>query len=104
MHYDGWLALPVDARKHLNLNTGDRLEVELTKDSIVLRPNGEERSTVFEEQRVAPARTANAPADAAPAHEPSEPKRGRGRPRKPVAPDPIPRIKVGGRRKTKTLV
>jgi AbrB family looped-hinge helix DNA binding protein len=37
VHYDGWVTLPVAARAQLGLTTGDRLEVELTGDAIVLR-------------------------------------------------------------------
>jgi AbrB family looped-hinge helix DNA binding protein len=38
MHYDGWFTLPAAARQKFHLTTGDRLEVELAGDTIVLRP------------------------------------------------------------------
>src|SRR4028118_332549 len=38
MHYDGWFTLPAAARQKFHLTTGDRLEVELVGDTIVLRP------------------------------------------------------------------
>jgi AbrB family looped-hinge helix DNA binding protein len=37
MHYDGWLTLPAAARQKLGLGTGDRLELELVGDTVVLR-------------------------------------------------------------------
>ena len=37
LRYDGWVTLPAAALKKFGLTTGDRLEVELTGDAIVLR-------------------------------------------------------------------
>ncbi len=37
LRYDGWVTLPAAALKKLGLSTGDRLEVELTGDAIILR-------------------------------------------------------------------
>jgi bifunctional DNA-binding transcriptional regulator/antitoxin component of YhaV-PrlF toxin-antitoxin module len=92
LRYDGWVSLPADALKKLGLDTGDRLEVEVTNGAIVLRR----------------AQKANAPgrATAEPVLEAAEPpvpapvvKRGPGRPRKtPVAALP-PTLKTRGRRK-----
>jgi bifunctional DNA-binding transcriptional regulator/antitoxin component of YhaV-PrlF toxin-antitoxin module len=68
---NGWLALPAELRDHLNLTTGDRLEIESTQGALVLRLAGHGEK---------PKLTA-APADAmVPAV-----KRGPGRPRKVVA-------------------
>lgn len=36
MHYDGWFTLPAAVRQ--SLGTGDRLELELAGDAVVLRP------------------------------------------------------------------
>jgi AbrB family looped-hinge helix DNA binding protein len=37
LRYDGWVTLPAAALKKFGLSTGDRLEVELTNNAIVLR-------------------------------------------------------------------
>ncbi len=112
MHYDGWFTLPEAARRKFHLTTGDRLEVELAGDTIVLRPA---RGTVApgrataEQAPVAPeepAVTAEPAATAAPAPV-AEPvaKRGPGRPRKvPAAAALPPRPKTRGRRKGAPVV
>ena len=102
VHYDGWVTLPAAARQQLGLSTGDRLEVEVTGDAVVLRraqrssavePAVVEPEPMPEPQPVEAAAEAPAPA-AAPAV-----RRGPGRPRKtPVAALP-PNIKTRGRRK-----
>ena len=40
LHYEGWLALPTSLRQKLDLKSGDRLEAELVRGTIVLRPAG----------------------------------------------------------------
>ena len=99
LHHDGWLTLSADARKHLDVATGDRLEIELTEAGLLLRPAKQVKETIAGEPEAQPA--------AAPAEPPvsveaemAVVKRGPGRPRKPVTQDLAPRIKVGGRRKS----
>ena len=38
LHYEGWVSLPAALRQQLDLNSGDRLEVDLVDGAIVLRP------------------------------------------------------------------
>jgi AbrB family looped-hinge helix DNA binding protein len=104
VHYDGWVTLPVAAREQLGLTTGDRLEVELTGDAIVLRrarPSVATEPAATEpvpraEPRIVEAEAEETASAAAP--EPAV-KRGPGRPRKaPVAALP-PNLKTRGRRK-----
>jgi AbrB family looped-hinge helix DNA binding protein len=95
MHYDGWFTLPAAARQKFHLTTGDRLEVELAGDTIVLRPargpaapgraTAEPAPAAPEEPAVA----AEPAATAAPAPEPAA-KRGPGRPRKVPAAAALP--------------
>jgi bifunctional DNA-binding transcriptional regulator/antitoxin component of YhaV-PrlF toxin-antitoxin module len=40
LHYEGWLALPTGLRQKLDLKSGDQLEAELVRGTIVLRPAG----------------------------------------------------------------
>jgi AbrB family looped-hinge helix DNA binding protein len=40
LHYEGWLALPAGLRRKLGLKSGDQLEAELVRGTIVLRPAG----------------------------------------------------------------
>ncbi len=40
LHYEGWLALPTGLRQKLGLKSGDQLEAELVRGTIVLRPAG----------------------------------------------------------------
>jgi AbrB family looped-hinge helix DNA binding protein len=40
LHYQGWLALPTGLRHKLGLKSGDQLEAELVRGTIVLRPAG----------------------------------------------------------------
>jgi bifunctional DNA-binding transcriptional regulator/antitoxin component of YhaV-PrlF toxin-antitoxin module len=105
LHYDGWVTLPAVLRQKLDLSTGDRLEAEVSGETLVLRratrvgasePTATEPVPVPEPQPVEATAEATAPA-ATP-----EPvvKRGPGRPRKmPVAALP-PTLKTCGRRKT----
>ena len=116
MHYDGWFTLPEAARQRFHLTTGDRLEVELAGDTIVLRPTrgtaapgraatAEPTPAAPEEPAVTaePAAAAAAPAPA-PVPEPVA-KRGPGRPRKvPAAAALPPRPKTRGRRKAASTV
>ena len=108
MHYDGWFTLPETARRKLGLGTGDRLEVELAGDTIVLRP-ARGTAAAAEPAPAAPeepAVMAEPAAAAAPAPVP-EPvaKRGPGRPRKvPAAAALPPRPKTRGRRKGAPVV
>ena len=37
LHHEGWLALPTGLRQKLGLKSGDRLEAELVRGTIVLR-------------------------------------------------------------------
>ena len=99
LRYDGWVTLPVAALKKFGLSTGDRLEVELTSDTIVLRraqkPSASER-----------AMAEPVPQEAQPSAATPEPavKRGPGRPRKtPVAALP-PTLKTRGRRKAASAI
>jgi bifunctional DNA-binding transcriptional regulator/antitoxin component of YhaV-PrlF toxin-antitoxin module len=95
LHYDGWVTLPAAALKRLGLSTGDRLELELTGDAIVL--HRAQKSSASERATTEPVLEAAQPPVATP--EPVA-KRGPGRPRKtPVAALP-PTLKTRGRRKT----
>ena len=40
LHNEGWLALPTGLRLKLGLKSGDQLEAELVRGTIVLRPAG----------------------------------------------------------------
>ncbi len=106
IHYDGWLSLPAEARKHLAIVTGSRLEIELADGALVLRPAQQQAATTSPEAVVAaptepePVEAAAEPDEAA--AETTTPKRGPGRPRKAVPTDVEPVIKVGGRRKSAT--
>ena len=99
LRYDGWVTLPAAVLKKLGLGTGDRLEVEVTGDAIVLRPA--QKSSATERATAEPVlEAAQLPATT------PEPvvKRGPGRPRKtPVAALP-PSLKTRGRRKAVTAV
>jgi bifunctional DNA-binding transcriptional regulator/antitoxin component of YhaV-PrlF toxin-antitoxin module len=100
LHYDGWLALPADARKHLDVATGDRVEFELTEAGLLLRPAEPVEKIAAPEPEVIVAQPAAAPVDPAPVEaEMPAPKRAAGRPRKVMTQGLAPRIKVGGRRK-----
>ncbi len=106
MHYDGWLTLPPAARQKLGLGTGDRLELELVGDTVVLRrarrssavkPATTEPEPMPEAEQRPVEAAAEEPAAAAP-----EPvvKRGPGRPRKtPIVALPSTNLKTRGRRK-----
>ena len=99
VRYDGWVTLPAAALKKFRLSTGDRLEVEVTGDAIVLRRA--QKSSVSERPTAEPVPEAAQPAVATP-----EPvvKRGPGRPRKtPIAALP-PTLKTRGRRKILSTV
>jgi AbrB family looped-hinge helix DNA binding protein len=100
VHYDGWLALPAEVRQRLGLASGDRLEVELTGDAVVLRRA--QKSSAPERAMAEPAPpAAQVPVATVPA---PIVKRGPGRPRKtPVAALP-PTLKTRGRRKAVTTV
>jgi len=99
LRYDGWVTLPAAMLKKLGLSTGDRLEVEMTSDAIVLRPA--RKSSATERAMAEPVLEATQPPAATP--EPVA-KRGPGRPRKtPVAAIP-PSLKTHGRRKAVTAV
>jgi AbrB family looped-hinge helix DNA binding protein len=100
MHYDGWLTLPAAVRQRLGLGAGDRLELELAGDTVVLRPArraaAAERAPAGEDRSAEP--VAEEPAPAA-APEPVV-KRGPGRPRKVPADAALPQgLKTRGRRK-----
>jgi AbrB family looped-hinge helix DNA binding protein len=94
LRYDGWLALPTEVRQRLGLTSGDRLEVKLTGDAVVLRRT--QKASASERAAAEPVPAAAQPPVATP--EPAV-KRGPGRPRKtPVAALP-PILKTRGRRK-----
>jgi bifunctional DNA-binding transcriptional regulator/antitoxin component of YhaV-PrlF toxin-antitoxin module len=104
LHYDGWLTLPAEARQHLDVTTGDRLDIELTKDGLLLRSARRIQEIPAPEPKAVVAQPVAAPA------EPPEPAEvetvvaKRGRPRKAVTPDlTTPSIKVGGRRKSEPV-
>src|SRR5215216_5502938 len=99
LHYDGWVTLPAAALKRLGLSTGDRLELELTGDAIVLRRA--QKLSASERPTMEPVLEAAQPAVATP-----EPvvKRGPGRPRKTPIAAPPPTLKTRGRRKAVTTV
>ena len=98
IHYDGWLSLPDEARRHLRLVTGSELEVELADGVLILRPASSARAVPALPAAAAPEPIAAAAEPAAAAVETAAPKRGR--PRRTVVPDLAPRLKVGGRRKS----
>jgi bifunctional DNA-binding transcriptional regulator/antitoxin component of YhaV-PrlF toxin-antitoxin module len=87
----GWVTLPAAALKKFRLSTGDRLEVEMTSDAIVLRRA--QKASTSDRAAAEPV-----PTVAVAVPEPVV-KRGPGRPRKtPVAALP-PTFKTRGRRK-----
>ena len=99
LRYDGWVTLPAAALKKFGLSTGDRLQVELTNDAIVLRRA--QKSSASERATAKPV-----PEEAQPPVAALEPvvKRGPGRPRKtPIAALP-PTLKTRGRRKAVSAV
>ncbi|WP_191059323.1 AbrB/MazE/SpoVT family DNA-binding domain-containing protein [Geminicoccus harenae] len=102
LHYDGWLSLPADARKHLDVATGDRLEIEFTQAGLLLRPARQVKSASAPEPEAVLAQPATAPVEppAPVVAEMVAAKRKPGRPRKLVAQELAPRIKVGGRRRS----
>jgi AbrB family looped-hinge helix DNA binding protein len=99
LRYDGWVTLPAAALKKFGLSTGDRLEVELTGDAIVLRRA--QKASASERATVEPVLAAAQPQVATP-----EPvvKKGPGRPRKTPAAALPPTLKTRGRRKTASTV
>jgi AbrB family looped-hinge helix DNA binding protein len=105
LHYDGWLALPAEARKHLEVATGDRLEIELTENGLVLRPAKQAKEVAAPEPEAAvAAQPATAPAQpSAPVKAEKEAVKSRRLP-KTIAQDPAARVKVGGRRKSTPTV
>jgi AbrB family looped-hinge helix DNA binding protein len=98
LRYDGWVTLPAAALKKFGLSSGDRLEVEMTNDAIVLRRA--QKASTSDRAAAEPVPTA-APAVAMP-----EPvvKKGPGRPRKTPAAALPPTLKTRGRRKTASTV
>ncbi len=105
LHYDGWLTLPAAARQKLGLGTGDRLELELTGDTVVLRrarlSSAVEPVTTGPEpmpEAAQPPVEAVAEEPAAAAPEPVV-KRGPGRPRKTPIVALLSKLKTRGRRK-----
>lgn len=96
IHYDGWLSLPEEARQHLALVTGSRLQVELIDGGVILRPASQSLdvpATAKQEPVPAVAKPVETGADAA------APKRGPGRPSAAVPQPLLPRRKIGGRKK-----
>jgi bifunctional DNA-binding transcriptional regulator/antitoxin component of YhaV-PrlF toxin-antitoxin module len=76
LHDHGWLALPAELRKQLDLRTGDRLQIELIEGGLRLRLTSQ--ATTAEIMQPVPLQAV-----------PDEPaaKLGRGRPRKQVPTD-----------------
>ena len=100
LNYDGWLALPAAVRQKFGLVTGDQLEIELSSDSIILRPQ-RSGGVVEREAPELPVATAE-PTAAAPPATAAAPivERGPGRPRKSGLPTIPPTLKArGGKRK-----
>ena len=57
LHYEGWLALPAGLRQKLGLKSGDQLEAELVRGTIVLRPAGRATSPqVLPDEKAEPER------------------------------------------------
>lgn len=100
LYYDGWLTLPVHARRHLDVAHGDQLEIELVGDGLLLRPVAPAERPARTAPDLPAVPPAAQPAAATPAVEAAPPARGRGRPRKLPQQDLAPRIKVGGRRRS----
>jgi bifunctional DNA-binding transcriptional regulator/antitoxin component of YhaV-PrlF toxin-antitoxin module len=104
LHYDGWVTLPAAALKKLDLATGDRLEVELTPDAIVLRraqkASAPERANA-EPVPVAAQAPVTSPEPVATVAPSPVVKRGPGRPRKtPTSAAALPpSLKTRGRRR-----
>ena len=101
LNYDGWLALPAAVRQKFGLVTGDQLEIELSSDSIILRPQ-RSGGVVEREAPDLPVATAEPTAPAPPPAAAAAPivKRGPGRPRKSGLPTIPPTLKArGGKRK-----
>jgi bifunctional DNA-binding transcriptional regulator/antitoxin component of YhaV-PrlF toxin-antitoxin module len=104
LHYDGWVTLPAAALKKLGLATGDRLEVGLTRDAIVLRraqkASAAERATA-EPVPVAAQTPVVTPEPVATVAPSPVVKRGPGRPRKtPTSAAALPpSLKTRGRRR-----
>ena len=67
LHYEGWLALPTGLRQKLGLKSGDQLEAELVRGTIVLRPAGRPTSPqgLPDEPEAGPERAAAPMADEA---------------------------------------
>jgi bifunctional DNA-binding transcriptional regulator/antitoxin component of YhaV-PrlF toxin-antitoxin module len=99
LRYDGWVTLPTAALKKFSLSTGDRLEVEVTSDAIVLRRA--QKSSASERAMAEPVPAAAQPSAATP--EPAV-KRGPGRPRKTPAAALAPTLKTRGRRKAASVI
>jgi len=106
LYYDGWLILPASARQHLNITTGDRLEIEFTQAGLLLRSARQVKEIAAPEPEAVLAQPAAAPVEppAPVAAEMTAVKHGPSRPHKPVAQELAPRIKVGGRRKSMQAV
>jgi len=104
LNYEGWLALPAAVRQKFGLHTGDQLELELSDDAIILRP--QRAGGIVEKQ--APELPVAAAEPTAPAPPPAAAaapivKRGPGRPRKNALPTIPPTLKArGARRKAAT--
>ncbi len=104
LHYDGWVTLPVAARQQLGLSTGDRLEVEVSGEALVLRRavrvSASQAATEAEPEPMPEPQlveaVAEAPAPVAPA---PAVRRGPGRPRKTAVAALPQNLKTRGRRK-----
>jgi bifunctional DNA-binding transcriptional regulator/antitoxin component of YhaV-PrlF toxin-antitoxin module len=98
LNYDGWLALPAAVRQKLGVTTGDLLELELSGETVTLRP-WRPGGVVDRQAAELPVATVE---PTAPAPPPAAPivKRGPGRPRKAALPVVPPTLKArGGKRK-----
>ena len=96
IHYDGWLSLPEEASKHLELVTGSRLQVELIDGGVILGPVSRS-SDMPGTTKLAPVPAVAKPVETA--ADVATPKRGPGRPRTEVPQPQLPRCKIDGRKK-----
>ena len=99
LRYDGWVTLPAAALKKFHLSTGDRLEVELTSDAIVLRRAQKASASEHVTAEPVPAAAQSPVTTPEPAA-----KRGPGRPRKAPVAALLPTLKTRGRRKVVSAI
>ena len=106
LHHEGWLALPTSLRRKLGLKSGDPLEAELVRGTIVLRPAGRSASpqVLPDEPEAEPGRAVAPAAGEAklqPAAAAAKPPPAARRSARKPAQASLPAAKARGRRKTK---